>query len=76
MGAGLVTAAIPESVATIVASGQAEIMTEPMPERDGHFDATQSIARLSHLIAGKDAIAVGPGIGVSDDTRRLIAFWI
>ena len=47
-----------------------------MPERDGHFDATQSIARLSDLISGKDAIAIGPGIGVSDDTRRLIAFLI
>jgi len=76
MGAGLVTVAIPESVATIVAGGQAEIMTEPMPDRDGHFDAAQSIARLSDVISGKDAIAVGPGIGVSDDTRRLIAFLI
>ena len=76
MGAGLVTVAIPESVATIVAGGQAEIMTEPMPERDGHFEATESIARLNNVILGKDAVAVGPGIGVSDDTRQLIAFLI
>ncbi|MGH8011491.1 MAG: NAD(P)H-hydrate epimerase, partial [Candidatus Binataceae bacterium] len=36
-GAGLVTAAIPESVAAIVAAGQPELMTELLPERDGHF---------------------------------------
>jgi hydroxyethylthiazole kinase-like uncharacterized protein yjeF len=76
MGAGLVTAAIPESVATIVAAGQAEIMTEPMPDRDGHFDAAQSIPRLGAAISGKDALMVGPGIGVSDDTKQLIAFLI
>lgn len=75
MGAGLVTAAIPESVATIVAGGQAEIMTEPMPDRDGHFDAA-SIPRLGAAISGKDALMVGPGIGVSDDTRRLVSFLI
>jgi hydroxyethylthiazole kinase-like uncharacterized protein yjeF len=76
MGAGLVTVAIPESVATIVGAGQAEIMTEPMPDRDGHFDAEGSIRHLTGLIEGKDAIAVGPGIGVSEDTRRLVTFLI
>ncbi len=76
MGAGLVTVAIPDSVAAIVAGGQAEIMTEPMPDRDGHFDATGSIARLNDVISGKDAIAIGPGIGVSDDTKRLISYLI
>jgi len=76
MGAGLVTVAIPESVATIVAGGQAEIMTEPMPDSDGHFDAVRTIAQLNELIEGKDAIAVGPGIGLSDDTKQLIAFLI
>ena len=76
MGAGLVTVAIPESVATIVGAGQAEIMTEPMPDRDGHFDAAGSIRHLTGLIEGKNAIAVGPGIGVSDDTKQLIAFLI
>jgi len=76
MGAGLVTAAIPESVATIVAAGQAEIMTEPMPDRDGHFDATASIPPLGVAISGKDVLMVGPGMGVSDDTRRLVSFLI
>ena len=45
MGAGLVTVAIPESVATIVAGGQAEIMTEPCPS------ATDILMRRNRLRA-------------------------
>ena len=71
-GAGLVTAAIPESVALIVAAGQTELMTEPMPDRDGHFDAPTSIKRLEELVSGKTALIAGPGMGASDDTRRIV----
>jgi NAD(P)H-hydrate epimerase len=74
-GAGLVTAAIPEAVAGIVAVGQAELMTEPMPDRDGHFDVAPTIARLREIIPGKRALVVGPGLGLSDATVELIA-WI
>jgi ADP-dependent NAD(P)H-hydrate dehydratase / NAD(P)H-hydrate epimerase len=71
-GAGLVTAAIPESVALTVAAGQAELMTEPMPDHDGHFDASGSIERLEELAPGKTALIAGPGMGASDDTRQII----
>jgi NAD(P)H-hydrate epimerase len=76
MGAGLVTAAIPESVAAVVAAAQAELMTEPMPDRAGRFDARKTIERLDFLVAGKDALIVGPGIGVSEDTKELVAWLI
>ncbi|MGH7935358.1 MAG: NAD(P)H-hydrate dehydratase [Candidatus Binataceae bacterium] len=76
VGAGLVTTAIPEAVAAIVAAGQAELMTEPMPDRDGHFDATASIARLGPLIEGKSALVTGPGMGASKDTRDLLLWLI
>ncbi len=76
MGAGLVTAAIPQAVSAIVAGAQAELMTEPMPDRDGHFDGHGSIARLAMLAGGKDALIVGPGIGVSDDTKHLVEWMI
>jgi NAD(P)H-hydrate epimerase len=75
-GAGLVTAAIPECVANIVASGQAELMTEPIPDRHGHFDADAAPDVLARLVEGKDALVVGPGIGVSDDTKRLVEWLI
>jgi len=73
MGAGLVTAAIPESVAAIVAAGQAELMTAPMPELNGHFYGARTVDRIAVLAAGVTAIVVGPGIGVSSGTRELIA---
>ncbi|MGH7864572.1 MAG: NAD(P)H-hydrate epimerase, partial [Candidatus Binataceae bacterium] len=72
MGAGLVTAAIPECVAHLVAAGQAELMTEPIADRDGHFDGRRAVAALGPLIEGKDALVVGPGIGLGDDTKVLM----
>lgn len=76
MGAGLVTAAVPESIQPVVASGQAELMTEPIADRDGHFDGTHAPAALKMLLEGKNALIVGPGIGVTDDTRRLVEWLI
>jgi hydroxyethylthiazole kinase-like uncharacterized protein yjeF len=72
MGAGLVTAAVPESIQPIVAAGQAELMTEPVADRDGHFAGEEAAGTLAHLLAGKNAIVFGPGIGLNDDTRELL----
>jgi hydroxyethylthiazole kinase-like uncharacterized protein yjeF len=75
-GAGLVTAAIPESIAAIVAGGQPELMTEPLPDREGHFAAPGTIEKLKALIKGMTALIAGPGIGVSEDTQRLVAWLV
>jgi NAD(P)H-hydrate epimerase len=75
-GAGLVTAAVPESIQPIVAAGQAELMTEPIADRDGHFDGVHAPHALKMIIEGKNALIVGPGIGVSDDTRSLVKWLI
>jgi hydroxyethylthiazole kinase-like uncharacterized protein yjeF len=75
-GAGLVTAAMPESIQPIVAAGQAELMTEPIADRDGHFDGAHAPDALKILLEGKNALIVGPGIGVTDDTRRLVEWLI
>lgn len=76
IGAGLVTAAVPESIQPVVAGGQAELMTEPIADRDGHFDGTHAPAALKMLLDGKNALIVGPGIGNTDDTKRLIEWLI
>jgi len=75
-GAGLVTAAMPESIQPIVAAGQAELMTEPIADRDGHFDGAHAPDALKMLLDGKNALIVGPGIGVTDDTKRLLEWLI
>jgi ADP-dependent NAD(P)H-hydrate dehydratase / NAD(P)H-hydrate epimerase len=76
VGAGLVTAAIPDSVAAIVAGGQIELMTEPMPDRDGHFDASGAIERLEHVAEGKTVLIAGPGMGTSGDTRQIVEWLV
>ena len=76
MGAGLVTAAVPESIQPVVAAGQAELMTEPIADRDGHFDGAHAPEALKMLLEGKNALIVGPGIGVTDDTKRLVEWLI
>ena len=75
-GAGLVTAAIPEPIASIVAAGQAELMTEPVADRDGHFDGAHAPDALKMILAGKSALIAGPGIGLTDDTKRLVEWLI
>ena len=76
VGAGLVTAAIPNCVADVVASGQAELMTEAIADRDGHFDGRAATDALASLIKPMSSIVVGPGIGLSDGTEDLIAWLI
>lgn len=73
-GAGLVTSAIPESIQPIVAGAQAELMTEAIAEREGHFAGHDAAATLAHLIAGKSAIVFGPGVGMNDDTKDLLTW--
>jgi ADP-dependent NAD(P)H-hydrate dehydratase / NAD(P)H-hydrate epimerase len=75
-GAGLVTTAIPRCVAAIVAGGQAELMTEPMDDTNGHFSAQATIERLRELLPPKTALVFGPGIEVNSDSRELLKFLI
>ncbi len=76
MGAGLVTAAIPASIAAIVAAGQPELMTVAMPDRGGHFAGSAAIDELKALADGMNTLVVGPGIGFSDDTRELVTWLV
>jgi NAD(P)H-hydrate epimerase len=75
-GAGLVTVAIPECVAAIVAAGQPELMTEPIADHNGHFASEATIARLTDLIPGMNVVVAGPGMGTSDDTRVVLEWLI
>ncbi|HEX3409988.1 MAG TPA: NAD(P)H-hydrate dehydratase [Candidatus Binataceae bacterium] len=76
MGAGLVTAAIPESICAIVANGQPELMTVPMRDRDGRFAVPAAIDQLKTVVGDMNALVAGPGIGVSEDTRTLVAWLV
>ena len=64
-GAGLVTAAVPESVQPIVAAGQAELMTEPIADRDGHFDGAHATRLFEDAARRQERADRGPGIGLT-----------
>ena len=61
VGAGLVTAAVPESIQPVVAAGQAELMTEPIADRDGHFDGAHAPDALKMLIERQQRANRGSG---------------
>ncbi len=71
-GVGLVTLATPRGIQPIVASGQPEIMTEPLAEtRAGALGRAAAITAL-RLLATRDALALGPGLGIESGTRAAV----
>jgi hydroxyethylthiazole kinase-like uncharacterized protein yjeF len=71
-GAGLVTAAVPESILNTVAAIAPELMTEPLAET-----ATGSIAlrnlegdRAHGLLEKRTVVAIGPGLGQESEAQQ------
>jgi NAD(P)H-hydrate epimerase len=64
-GCGLVTAAVPESVAEIVAGYDPCMMTLACRESDGHFSSVTDALRK--MMESSSVIAVGPGMGRNVD---------
>ncbi len=76
-GAGLVRIACPHEVQPTVASFEPSYMTYPLPcDDDGLIKLEPARPILQRLIAPADVIAVGPGLGQSDQIRRLVHFLI
>lgn len=74
IGAGLVTAVFPESIACAVASKLNEPLMLPVSENaNGRMRLDDS---LKEKIKDASVIAVGCGIGIDDDTRELVRFVI
>lgn len=73
-GAGLVTIATPEPALPVIASVQAEYMTEPLPATpQGSFSAAMlREGKLAALLKGMTVIAIGPGVGQQPETQEFI----
>jgi hydroxyethylthiazole kinase-like uncharacterized protein yjeF len=72
-GAGLVTVGVPETLAGVFQSRAMEEMILPLPDKgDGSLSAEAAKEILSFISAGADVLAIGPGIGVSADTERIM----
>jgi NAD(P)H-hydrate epimerase len=70
-GAGLVTVATAGSAQPAVAALLLEAMTEPLPETEAGSLALKSRERLHDLLERRDALALGPGLGLDEDTQAL-----
>ncbi len=76
-GAGLVRVATPQEVQSTVASFEPCYMTYPLPhDADGLVHLAPSIPVLERLIVSADVVAIGPGLGQSDDIRGLVRWLI
>jgi NAD(P)H-hydrate epimerase len=72
-GTGLVTIGVPESLTSIVQSRVTEEMTLVLPDRgNGTLSEKASGVILNFLDKKADVIAIGPGMGVSSDTGKII----
>jgi len=61
-GAGLVRAAVPDSIHGQVAARCVEIMVHPLPSSDEGILAATAMVRIRELLEGSAALVVGPGI--------------
>ena len=71
-GVGLVTAAVPAGSLQVVAAQQAEVMTEPLPETAAGALSRAAATRALRLLAERNALALGPGLGVGRETRAAV----
>lgn len=70
VGAGLVTAAVPETALPVVAGFAPELMTVPLKANaEGQIAAENSLAAL---VNGITVAAIGPGMGQSADTMKFL----
>jgi NAD(P)H-hydrate epimerase len=70
-GAGLVTVATSIGAQPAVAALILEAMSEPLPETQSGSLALKAHERLRELLAARDALALGPGLGLDEDTQAL-----
>lgn len=70
-GVGLVTLAVPERLNPIFETTLPEAMTVPLPHSGTSFDYADH-PLIMQLAKGKQAIVIGPGIGLNESTRALV----
>jgi len=71
-GAGLVTVGLPESLNAIMESKLTEAMTVPLPETSEGSISLEAEGDINGLMAGKTAVALGPGLSTNDETITLV----
>ena len=70
-GAGLVTVATAASQQPVVAALLLEAMTEALPETPARSLSLEAAGAVAALAATREAVALGPGLGLHEDTQAL-----
>lgn len=71
-GAGLVSLALPESIQTAVASIEPGYMTIGLSETAAGRVTETAFREIELHLTGKNAIAIGPGLGTTSEVRGLV----
>ena len=74
VGAGLVTAAVPEAVLPLVAMPNPEVMTEPLPATESGSISLRALEyeRFDGVVKGKSVIGIGPGLTTQTETVQFV----
>jgi NAD(P)H-hydrate epimerase len=75
-GVGLVTAAVPQSLARVFAAQVPEVMWLGLPETLGGDIASDGIGALRAAVSRASAALIGPGLGLSRDTMNLASQFV
>lgn len=73
-GAGLVTAALPESLIASAASGMAEVMTAPLAETSKGAIALEALPAIENLLGTISVCAIGPGMSGYPEANAVLRF--
>ena len=72
-GAGLVYLGVPAAIYEIEANKLNEPLVFPLFDHCGML-AKEAVSQIEERIAGKDAVLIGPGLGISEGTRAITEF--
>ncbi|HHW49365.1 MAG TPA: NAD(P)H-hydrate dehydratase [Clostridiaceae bacterium] len=75
-GAGLVYLGVPKTLAHLYGAGAIEAITLPLEDCSMGSLSSKCIGQVEKFMSGKDVIAVGPGLSVSDDIFEVMEYII
>jgi len=71
-GTGLVTLGVAKSLNKRIEPQIIEPMTHPLPEKEKGFLSDNCFGEIQTLLKGKQALAIGPGLGTRKGTKKLV----
>ncbi len=71
-GTGLVTLGVAHSLNPMMEPLVVEPMTHPLPETNPGYLCHSGLGQIMTLLSGRQALALGPGIGTREETRKLV----